>query len=399
MTHDIARADPPLAQTHVRAPAPLPGEALSASIDTNAPIVGIARARAERLRHGREPSLSDLTAFIAPRVAPEGVRGVVTNHVVLARASASDSCWTSRGRDARCGLPAPHRLGRRGSPASWSRSTSAARRGARIRRCGERTRARLGRARARPARHGRERRRASSSWRRRPGCLTATSSRPASTTSWPSCSCSRSATPPGSRSTRGASPSGAPRRSGSSRCWRRSLDERIAGAASGPFAESLEELLVESPRDHADGVCVPRARDVRPSRPRAARPAPAGYVAGGPDDAAAIVGSSSTPWGAADPRARRRHLELRAGRRPAHRPPGRDRRRRGALRGRHGPARRCRRTIAPAARAPRRARLVVLITHPDSDHLGGTAEVLAAHPARACWPARWICRWSAIPSG
>jgi dienelactone hydrolase len=84
VTHDVARADPPLAQTHVRDPSRLPGEALAANIDTNAVLVAIARARAERLRHGREPSLARLTALFEPRVAPAGVRGVVSNHVVLA---------------------------------------------------------------------------------------------------------------------------------------------------------------------------------------------------------------------------------------------------------------------------------------------------------------------------
>jgi hypothetical protein len=87
VTHDVARADAPLAQTHVRNPARLSGEALSASIDTNSVIVGIARARAARLRHDREPSLAEVTALFGPSVAPGGVRGVVTNHVVLAEGS------------------------------------------------------------------------------------------------------------------------------------------------------------------------------------------------------------------------------------------------------------------------------------------------------------------------
>lgn len=83
VTHDVARADPSLAQTHVRHAARLPGESLAASIDTNSVIVGIARARAAQLRRGREPSLAQLAASFEPRVAPEGVRGVVTNHMVL----------------------------------------------------------------------------------------------------------------------------------------------------------------------------------------------------------------------------------------------------------------------------------------------------------------------------
>jgi cephalosporin-C deacetylase-like acetyl esterase len=84
VTHDVARADPPLAQTHVRDPGRLPGEALSASIDTNSVIVEIARARAARLRYERKPSLAAVTAFFQPSGVPGGVRGVVTNHVALA---------------------------------------------------------------------------------------------------------------------------------------------------------------------------------------------------------------------------------------------------------------------------------------------------------------------------
>jgi hypothetical protein len=84
VTHDLARADAPLAQTHLRNPARLSGEALSANIDTNSVIVGIARARAAQLRRDREPSLAAVTALLDPSVAPSGVRAIVTNHVVLA---------------------------------------------------------------------------------------------------------------------------------------------------------------------------------------------------------------------------------------------------------------------------------------------------------------------------
>ena len=89
------------AQTHVRAPARLPGEALAASVDTNPVLVGIARARGSALRRGREPSLADRDGVhrARRRGRPDGVRGVVTNHVVPGRAaSASDSRWTSRRR-------------------------------------------------------------------------------------------------------------------------------------------------------------------------------------------------------------------------------------------------------------------------------------------------------------
>ena len=84
VTHDVARADRAAAQTHVRHPRRLPGESLPASIDTNHVIVEHARARAAALRRGRAPSAADLTAFLGAVVAPRGVRGVVTNHCVLA---------------------------------------------------------------------------------------------------------------------------------------------------------------------------------------------------------------------------------------------------------------------------------------------------------------------------
>jgi dienelactone hydrolase len=84
VTHDVARADPPLAQTHVRSAGRLPGESLPASIDTNPVLVKLARARAVQLRHDREPSLAELAGRFGSTVAPTGVRGVVTNHVVLA---------------------------------------------------------------------------------------------------------------------------------------------------------------------------------------------------------------------------------------------------------------------------------------------------------------------------
>ncbi len=46
-----------------------------------------------------------------------------------------------------------------------------------------------------------------------------------------------------------------------------------------------------------------------------------------------------------------------------------------------------------------RRELTVLITHPDSDHLGGTAEVLAAEPAARVLAGAADCRWSETRSG
>ena len=87
VTHDVARADAALAQTHVRHPRRLPGESLPAPADTNPVIVQLARDRAAGLRHGREPQLAGLAARFGCSVAPSGVRGVVTNHLALAHGS------------------------------------------------------------------------------------------------------------------------------------------------------------------------------------------------------------------------------------------------------------------------------------------------------------------------
>jgi dienelactone hydrolase len=83
VTHEVARADPPLAQTHVRDAARLPGEALAANVDTNPVVVALARARAAQLRNGREPTRAELAARFGCTVAPGGVRAVVSNHVAL----------------------------------------------------------------------------------------------------------------------------------------------------------------------------------------------------------------------------------------------------------------------------------------------------------------------------
>ena len=82
------------------------------------------------------------------------------------------------------------------------------------------------RARARPG---------SSSWRRRRGCSTATCWRPASTTSWPCVQWLSERYSTGQQiNTRRIAIWRFPGRSGWSRCWPRSLDERIAGAAQRP---------------------------------------------------------------------------------------------------------------------------------------------------------------------
>ncbi len=154
VTHDVARADLAAAQTHVRHARRLPGESLPASVDTNHVIVEHARARAAALRPGRTPSVAALTALLGSVVAPPGVRGVVTNHCVLADGFGQRlTLDVAAGHHARRGLPAPAGLGGR-SPRS-ARRDRRARQGARtrLRRRHERPRARLGRAGAGPARH------------------------------------------------------------------------------------------------------------------------------------------------------------------------------------------------------------------------------------------------------
>jgi dienelactone hydrolase len=84
VTHDIARADVALAQTHVRHPRRLPGESLPAAVDTNRVIVQLARNRAAGLRRGRNPEIAALAAHFGCSASPSGVRGVVTNHIALA---------------------------------------------------------------------------------------------------------------------------------------------------------------------------------------------------------------------------------------------------------------------------------------------------------------------------
>ena len=75
------------------------------------------------------------------------------------------------------------------------------------------------------------------------------------------------------------------------------LDERIAGGAGGPFAESLEELLVESPTitpmayPFAALELFDLADLVRLATPRPLR------AAGSGADEAGIVGDCSTPSG------------------------------------------------------------------------------------------------------
>ena len=83
VTHDAARADRALAQTHVRRSGRLRGESLAADTDTNGVIAGLAHTRAVQLRAGRRPSLAGLAERFGCSVAPRGVRGVVSNHVVL----------------------------------------------------------------------------------------------------------------------------------------------------------------------------------------------------------------------------------------------------------------------------------------------------------------------------
>ena len=91
---------------------------------------------------------------------------------------------------------------------------------------------------------------------------------------------------------------------------------------------------------HADGVPVRRPGDVGPARPGAPRRTAAAAPRRRGADEAALVAGLLTSWradGGHRPRGRRARLELRAARRPAAHPPGRDRGRRERAGGRHGP--------------------------------------------------------------
>ncbi len=247
MTHDIARADPPLAQTHVRSHTRLAGEALPASIDTNAALVALARARAERLRLGREPSLAAVTAFIAPRVAPAGVRGVVTNHVALATGSGQrlvldvapgvtldavfllPSAWSDEAPGV---LIALDERGKEGALASGGVASARARGWAvlapDLRGTGESAAG--------------EFELATAAWLLDRDLLATRVDDVLAVVQWLS---ERYSTGQQINARRIAI--WGPRAFGLIAVLAAIVDERIAGAASGPFAESLEELLVESP--------------------------------------------------------------------------------------------------------------------------------------------------------
>ena len=283
VTHDVARADAALAQTHVRAPARLPGEALDRRPSTRtACSCRLARERALRLRHGREPiARRTWRALFGCAVAPSR-RCAASSRTTCALArrlrAAARRSTSRRGVDARRRAAAAGRVGRRRARRAGGARRGRQGRGARVaRRAAARASAgwavlapdlrgtgesAAGRVRAgdggvdarpRPARAARRR-------------------RPAPPSQWLSERYStgqqldkRAASP---CTASGAFGAGRPARGGARRAHR-----GRRRAARSPT--SLEELLVESPRDHADGVPVPRARDVRPGRPRAARRAAA----------------------------------------------------------------------------------------------------------------------------
>ena len=174
-----------------------------------------------------------------------------------------------------------------------------------------------------------------------------------------------------------------PGRSGSSPLLAAALDERIAGAASGPFAESLEELLVESPAitpmafpfaalETFDLADLPRLAQPRPlhvvrpsERCRRRRRRPARRARG----VRMIRELADGIWSCEQddgPRIVRQVVVA-----------GDD----AVLVVDTGlPGVPAQELLPLVARLGRRD-VAVLISHPDSDHLGGTAELLAAEPA------------------
>ena len=385
VTHDVARADAALAQTHVRSAGRLPGESLPAAVDTNPVLVELAHARAPRscgtAASRRSPSSRRASAA---RVAPAGVRGVVSNHVAL------DGGFGQRlALHVAAGITLDAVLL---LPAGWDDEAPGV-----LIALDERGKAHalasagVARARARgwavlaPDLRGTgesaasEFELATAAWLLdRDLLVEPASTTPLAAVQWLS---ERYSTGQQIDARRIAVwGSGA---FGLVALLAAVLDERIAGAAGGPFAESLEELLVESPAitPMAYPFAALEAFDLR--RPRAPRAA-----------AAAARRRSRRRRR----RGRRRPARRRRGGRmireladgiwsceqddgPAHRPPGRGRGRRGGPGRRHRPAGRAGAGAAAAPGALRAsAELAVLITHPDSDHLGGTAELLAARP-------------------
>ena len=367
VTHEVARADARSPDARARTAARLPGESLTANADTNSVLVRLARDRARHAaaRPGSRRWRDVAARSSAATSAPTGG----------ARAS-SRTTWRSHGGfgqrlDARrraggrrstpcCSCPAEwdddaaRRAGRarRGRQGAWR---SHARRRERARERGwavlapdaarhrrersRRVRARDGRvdARPRPAREP-HRRRAG----RRPAGSRSATRRASSSTSAPH----RRARGPGAFGLIAAARGGARR---AHRGRRRAARSPRASRAAG-----------REPRDHADGVSVRRARDVRPA-PTSCASAGRGRCTW--QGRRAIPPPSWTPLLGCRRgrrmirRGGRRDLELRAGRRPAHRPPGRDRRRRCGAGGRHRPARgRPRRGLLPLAGAARPAR-------------------------------------------
>ena len=376
------RADP---QTTSRTTERLPGEALAAGVDTNPVLVRIAREVAASLRAGRARRPRRGGGRARRRVRSRGVcasAAITSRSPTAATASASRSPLRSTiTLDAV--LLLPERLGRRGAGRAGDGG-----RGRQVGRAG-RPRggggagARLGGAGARPARHRRERRVASSSWRRPRGCSIATCWPTASTTC---ASCVRHAV--------GAVLDGpADRQAAHRRARRRAVR---AGGAAGRGARRRHRrrrrhglrreprgAARREPADHADGVPVRRAGDLRRARSGAARP-PRARRRPAPTTPARSWLDCSRRWDR-DRRPRRHRgrrpgVRVRAARRAAHHPPGRDRRRR-TRRWWSTRAFRARRPTA-SCRCWRGSALppIVLLTHPDGDHVAGTAEVLAAYP-------------------
>ena len=395
MTHEVARADAALARRTCAAPRRLPGESLPEDVDTNAPLVA-ARARPRRAAARTAASRRVADARRALRLRGRAGTAVPRRRHEPRRARATAAAQrleldvapgVDAGRRARC---CPTGWGDDAPGVLVALDEGGKARGARIGPAvARRPAARLGGARARPARHGRERGRASSSSRRPPGCSTATCSRAASTTCWPAVQWLSERYSTGQQIDAGASPCGAPGRSAWSRCSPRCSTSASPAPRAARSPRASRSCSSRAPRITPMAFPFARARAfdladlVRLGRPRPLHAGGAARDAGGAGRRRPARRASRADGGT-DPRARRRHLELRAGRRPAHHPPGRDRGRRARAGRRHGPARRRpRRSCCRCSTRLGLERRRPASRTPTADHLGGTAELLGGTPGCA----------------
>jgi dienelactone hydrolase len=83
VTHDRGRAEPELAQSQIRDSRRLAGESLARNADTNPVLVELARSVAVGLRGRARPDRDAIAAALGIDTTPAAVRAVVSNHLTL----------------------------------------------------------------------------------------------------------------------------------------------------------------------------------------------------------------------------------------------------------------------------------------------------------------------------